>query len=288
MLMKVDWISFSVKLPVGEGRGVLETAHLAALEIEELAPDLCDRLGMNREYTPAGGRKPYSHSFSWLNNGVTLFVHPNLPHALVEISGKGCDEILTGDWMNEVLSPIKSRLTRIDIACDMLTDTRPLSFASLRDEKRFKSHSETVSESGETCYVGSKTSNRYARVYRYNPPHERSHLLRSEFVLKAEDAKGTAVALLNDGLLPVVIALGKQFGWKHADWQPADAEPAEIQAYRADRRAGKTLFWLADTVAPLMIRLHQEGTIDAFQWFRENVYPHIGYADSDDQTAEPT
>lgn len=272
MLVKVDWLSFTVKFPEGEGRTVIETAHLAALEIEELGEGMCERLHMAKGWIPSHGRAPYSHSFTWEDNGVTLFVHPNLNHALVEISGKGCDKVLVDDWAWDVLKPIMPRLTRIDIACDMLCETRPLEFTSQRETGRFKSHSEVVSESGETNYIGSKSSNRYARVYRYNAPHERSQLLRSEFVLKAEDAKATAQSIINDGLNAVSVTLGAQFGWQHPVWQPSASEGSELKVYRPDRREGKTLYWLNDTIAPLLLKLHRQGTVDVVKWFNENVF----------------
>lgn len=271
MLLKIDWLSFSVKIPEGRGRKVLSVARLAEKAIRALHPDLIERLGMSGDWKPSTGRKPYSEAFTWHDNGLTLFVHPNLPHALVEISGKGCDVVLQGDWMTDILQPIMNRLTRIDLACDMLTSTKPLDFATNRVAGRFRAHSEASSESGDTCYIGSKTSNRYAKVYRYNPPHERAHLLRCEYTLKAEDAKGVAHSLIQDGILPVISALGEKFGWQHPDWSPEPATPAELQAYRADRREGKTLFWLNDTIAPLLLRLHREQTLELGQWFRDNI-----------------
>lgn len=271
MLVKVDWLSFTVKFAVGEGRSVGEVCQLVWQELLDMDDDLPARLVGDSDFTAAKGRAPYSDAFSWHNGGVTLFVHPALNHALFEISGKGCDAVLHDDWVWNILNPIKNRLTRIDVACDMLTDTRPLEFTSQRATGRFKSHSEAFSESGETCYIGSKTSNRYARVYRYNPPHERSMFLRSEFVLKAEDAKAIAHNIIQDGLMPVAAALGDKFGWLHPDWKPSATEPSEIEAYRPDRREGKTLFWLNDTIAPLLLRLHREGTIDAKDWFQVNV-----------------
>lgn len=271
MLVKVDWLSFTVRLPVGEGRGVKETAQAVWNALYELDEELVARLFTGSEYAAAKPRAPYSDAFSWHNNGITLYFHPDLDHALIELSGKGCDAVLHEDWMWNILKPIQNRLTRVDIACDILCDTRPLEFTTQRAAGRFKSHSEAVSESGETCYIGSKTSNRYARVYRYNPPHERSMFLRSEFVLKAEDAKAIAHTIIQDGLMPVAAGLGEKFGWQHPVWQPSASEASEITAYRPDRREGKTLFWLNDTIAPLLLRLHKEGTLELGQWFRDEI-----------------
>jgi Uri superfamily endonuclease len=169
------------------------------------------------------------------------------------------------------LEAVAPHLTRLDIACDILTETRPLDFVTKRNPGRFKSHSEVFSESGETCYVGSKQSNRYARVYRYNAPHERAHLLRVEYVIRAEDAVLTANALLQSGQDAVAKSLGRQYGWYHEDWNVEDTSDARLVAYRPDRREGKTLYWLNDTIAPLLVRLAREGIIDPDLWFYENV-----------------
>lgn len=205
-----------------------------------------------------------------------LFLSPNIPHSLLEITGRGCERLSESPQSGQFLAAVSDRLSRIDVACDMLTDVRPGEFVAQRASGRFKAHSSFVSESGETEYIGSRTSNRYARVYRYNPPHERAHLLRCEFVLKAEDARETARAIMRDGLSSVVVALGKSFGWEHPVWQPDDVDAAIIPVWRPERKEGKTLYWLASTVAPLISRLHREGTIDVSDWTQIHIFNPMG------------
>lgn len=267
MLVKVDWLSFSVLLSeVDTPRTVIDHANHCLEVLQKLHPDILAWLGYG-DVEWGSGRKPYSHSVTWADHGITLFFNPRLPHALVEISGKGCDYVDQIGHGVELLEAVKHRATRIDIAADMLTDVDPLTFTAKREEGRFKSHSEATSESGTTAYIGSRTSNRYARVYRYNDPHPRAHLLRSEFVLKAQDAKLTIAAILNDGLLAVAKKLGEQFGWLHDAWNVDEANETELKAYRPERREGKTLFWLHDTIAPLLARLHLEGQLDMSEFF---------------------
>lgn len=280
MHAKIDWLSFTVLMPDSSVNQGIDN-HWAEIvkAMTALTPNIFELLGYV-EPSRGGGRKPYSDSVTWADNGIALFYNPKLPHALIEISGKGCDYVESLGHGYALLAAIHPRLTRLDIAADMLCDTTPTEFTSKRSKGRFSSHSEMVSESGETCYIGSRSSNRYGRVYRYNPPHPRSHLLRSEFVLKAEDARITLDAVLSQGLMPVVKALGEQFGWLHPSWQVDEAAPAELQVWRPERREGKTLFWLNDTIAPLLVRLHEEGTIDAYQWFDENIAPHLNTPDN--------
>lgn len=274
MLIKVDWISFSIPVePVANG-DELEALKNAAQSLYALHKDFPDWLGLTGGVEAGNGRAPYRTSWRGEYGGVVAFTHPVLSHALIEISGAGCDALSERGVLREVLQASQSRITRLDVACDILTDQRPPAFATRRNTQRFKAHSHVVSESGETYYVGARSSARYARVYRWNPPHERSNFLRVEMVVKAEDAKRTVLALLSTGLEATAKALGDAFGWDDPLWQ-INATQAELEAYRPDRKEGKTLYWLADTVAPLLARLHKEGIIDVVGWVEEHVFPKI-------------
>lgn len=272
MLSKIDWISFSVLTAHADSeRDALTVALASLIALHEFLPDW---LYMTEEWSVGNGRAPYRTSWRNEARGVTLYTHPALTHALVEVSGQGCDNLTVDGTLARVLGATAERVTRIDIASDILTETRPLEFCDAGYNGRFKARSHVVSESGETFYVGARSSNRYARVYRYNAPHERHMLLRVETVTKQEDAKILARLLLDNSLESVVAAQGETFGWVHIDWSVGD-ESAELRVYTPDRREGKTLYWLADTVAPLLARLHKAGTIDVDTWFNETVLARL-------------
>lgn len=271
MLTKIDWISFSFPADFPEGLTNAQLFHrmdLFLANLHGLLPDLLDL----RHFTLSDkGRAPYKYSYRHPSNSIVVFFGVGVPHALVEISGQGCDWLEGNGQLLNVLALCKKRLTRLDIATDILTAITPLEFVAQREETRFRTHSEFVSETGTTCYIGSRTSNRYARVYRYNPPHERAHLLRIEYVVKAEDAKATAQAVLESNASATANALGDAFGWQHSVYDTDAPETPEIAVWRAERHEGKTLYWLADTVAPLLVRLQREGILDATQWLHDNV-----------------
>lgn len=275
MITRVDWISFSILVAPQPDAEHFDMSAQCLDALEHMHNSFPDWLQIDQSWTFEKGRAPYAICFRRADNGVSIYAHRNLSHALVEISGRGCDQLHSQSLISHVLQFASDRLTRVDLACDMHCDTRPLEFIAQRDAGRFKSHSEVVSPSGETCYIGSKTSDRYARVYRYNEPHERAHLLRCEFVVKAENAKNLAAAIVNDGESACAITLGNAFGWMHDAWVFEDETPAEIAVWRPERREGKTLFWLADTIAPLLARLHNEGVLDLGLWLTEHVTPLI-------------
>lgn len=281
MINHIDWVSFSVPMPASgnaDERTVLEDLQA---ELHRLDPGLLEALDVYSTPLPSKGRAPYRHSWQYKRQGVTLFTHPNLNHALVEISGHGCQRLIAMNVLDPIIQLARNRITRLDVASDMFTGTRPLEFVGKRHEGRYKSHSEVVSSSGETCYVGSAKSDRYARVYRYNPPHERSNLLRCEFVVKGETARLMVDTILSDGIDAVAASLGIAFGWQHPSWTEDATAPAELTVWRPERRKGKTAFWLADTVAPLLVKMHNAGDIDIYQWLQDYVIPRI--IDSNDQ-----
>lgn len=274
MLNKIDWISFSIPVMQVADEAYCHAEVVRALN--DLHPTIADILGFNSGIKHGNGRAPYRVSIrpTESDDGIVAFAHPALSHALIEISGRGCDELIAAGTIEATLQAVASRVTRVDIASDILTSLRPPAFAEQRNVKRFKATSHVNSESGESFYVGARSSNRYARVYRYNPPHERSAFLRVEHVVKQEDAKILAHALLTEGIEAVVASLGEGFGWQHPEWK-LEATAAEIAAYRPDRKEGKTLYWLADTIAPLLARLHNEGVIDVVDWLEDNVFPKL-------------
>lgn len=276
MFVKIDWMSFSLTWAEDNGR---EGEHLwrnisTALDALEFS-DLPEKLNMLVSWERQLGRAPYRESLFDVTSGIRVFTHPTLQHCLLELSGTACHWLEKRGDLYYVLNAVQTRLTRVDVAVDMETEVRPSEFMLARDEKRFKSSGSQISESGETYYLGSRFSNRFCRVYRYNPPHERSHLLRCEFQIKDKDARALPATIFSEGIEAVAESFKEKFGFTHECWKQGDVTPAEIKAWRPDRKEGKTLFWLVDTVAPLLARLHDEGVIDAIDWLEANVIPLV-------------
>lgn len=275
MITKIDWISFSFEVKTNGDGHELQTLNTAKNGLARLDPKLPEFLSFDEGYQAGNGRAPYSVGWKHASDGYTLFTNSATPHALIEISGRGCDFLADGQSLKYLLETTAARVTRLDIAQDILCDTDPLEFTVRRDGKRFKSHSYAISDSGTTSYIGSRTSDRYCRVYRYNAPHPRSQFLRIEYSIKVENAKSTARAILKDGLEATGAALGAAFGWKHPIYSTDAPEPAELAVWRPERRQGNTVYWLNDTIGPLVARLHNEGLIDVYDWLQSSVIPRI-------------
>lgn len=280
MLAKIDWISFTVPIEVDDEPTLTIVAHRIQDTLTDLHPEFVSMLGLNGEVIPSKGRKPYSHSYHVEGQFISVFCSTKLPHALIEISGQGCEKLEEKDLLTVILSAAINRLTRVDVACDFLTDLRPKAFVDGGYSDRIQSHGEIISRDGETQYVGSRTSDRFCRVYRYNPPHVRSHLLRIEYQLKRENAKVAAQSFLETNLAAVAAQLGASFNWQHSLWTGCVPSSDKLPGWSPDRHDAKTMFWLNAQVAPALIKAQRSGMIDVQLWFAERVLPKLFPSDA--------
>lgn len=275
MITHIDWLSFTGRAGDWEQlpSHLLQRHFFEALQVD--FPLISGLILGGYEYETRRGRPPYSLGYARSDNGAYCFCSGALPHYLVEVTGVGCAGLGgTGDASSALLE-VADHLSRIDIAVDMLTDTLPGEFTKHRSVQRFKSWGEIVSESGETVYIGSKSSDRYARVYRYNTPHPRAHLLRCEFVLRGKQAQEAARAILNLGIEAFSASLGNSFGWSHPDWQPNVTTDAEARAWRPERRQGKTVRWVYSQVLPALLKLHSEGALNLRELYDREILPKL-------------
>jgi len=207
------------------------------------------------------GRAPYTDSWKLGGHGISLFASPSLSHCCIEISGEGCELLISTGNMEAVLEKCAARVTRIDIACDIETTTIPSAFVAVTSHERMRTSGHYVSETGETCYVGSQKSDRFCRVYRYNPPHPRCHLLRIEYVFRRDYAKVVAKRCVEEGTDAVSRAAQLSFGFTHPMVQGDGDKHADISIVSDSHKGNNTVFWLVDTVAPCFKRLVKEGVI---------------------------
>jgi len=261
MRTHVDWITFTMPMMYG-----IDTPTAYA---DAVSRGFLNMFGENLRREVFGGdwvnghkgRAPYSDSWILGEQRISLFSSPTLSHCCVEISGKGCESLIQAGNMEAVLDACHARVTRIDIACDIETDVKPLDFVSKTSHERMRTSGHYISETGETCYVGSQKSDRFARVYRYNEPHPRAALLRVEHVFRREQAKIFARLCTLHASDTVAKTAGDAFGWCHSDWTP-DSQQTIITSMVTDTHKGNnTVFWLVDTVAPCFQRLCREGVI---------------------------
>ena len=262
----VDWVSFTINVEqdLSNGVTVLRSWDNFLDAFEKFSPEMYWYFVSNisQGWKPSRGRSPYSHS--WSNSaGFVVFYSPKLPHALIEITGTGCDRLRKENFMNRVLHTVKHRVTRLDFAVDVECDTKPSEVVEDGINGRFKSKSNIISETGETQYVGSRKSDRYLRIYRYNEPHPRHKLMRYEFVFKKQLARDMLQSYVagqfNDERM--MAYCGHAFGIEH-DTFSTTAEPIPTHIYRKERENAGTLRWIVSQCAPAFKKLVRQGVIE--------------------------
>lgn len=267
MISKIDWLSFIIKLDSAfDGASTEHSRYIMAI-VQEAFPEEIRNAIFDQPFAPARGRAPYSVCLRRDDQHVSVYFGGKQAHILIEISGGGCEALTRHSQLLPLIELVRPSLSRLDVAVDLPVPFSPLEFLAEGYSDRFKSVSQMVSETGVTCYVGSRDSERYCRVYRYNPPHPRSAWLRVEYVLKHENAKALAALIHDVGLLECVARLGNTFAWKHPAWKPDMATEAAISGWTPERRHGATVRWLITSVFPAMARLAKDGTIEDLDAF---------------------
>lgn len=269
MRSHIDWLSFTFS-PVYDSDP--EDGYARAIQaglLDMFTDDLVQAVFAGAWRTAQRSRAPYTDTWEDVESGISLYASPNLNHATIEISGAGCERLIEMGAIETVLEKCAQRITRIDIACDIETKTMPMDFVAKRDHERMRSNGMMNSDTGETCYIGSKQSERFARVYRYFPPHPRAHLLRVEMVFRREHAKKIATSIVANSIRDVVSSAGEAFGWSHEDWVVSSDHEVDLSITSPERNAGKTVSWLVRSVAPAIQRLIADGTIRDPQAFFE-------------------
>lgn len=251
---RLDWVSFTINIPEGQ-RGVAgrqRPEDVNRFMIARFGPAL--DMG---ECLPEHGRFPYALSTS--GNGIRVFWNLGTFELLVEIEGHGCERLEAAGELRRIVATVIDDLTRVDIATDIETETDPRDFVAQRTNQRHKSHETAVSGTGITCYIGSRKSDRYARVYRYAHPHPRADRLRVEMVYRGQQAITLARTWLEFGNDETAARAGNQYGWSHQDWQPHSQE--KITAWRPDRKTHKKLLWFHSQIKPAIRQMLAEGLL---------------------------
>jgi len=272
MRTHIDWLTFTMSMSYADQS---DEAYANAIEY-----GFTDMFGVELMASAFGGnweknersRAPYMDSWKLADNAITLFASPNLTHCCVEISGQGCEKLIQASLLDDVLCCCADRVTRIDIAHDIETQVLPSEFVSQVKHERMRTSGHVISDTGETCYVGSQKSERYARVYRYNEPHPRSHLLRIEHVFRKEYAKKVASEITGATLESVTTAAGNAFGWAHPIWDVSAVRGADISVVREQNGSGKTVYWLINSAAAAFKRLCADGTISRPEEFLDRYF----------------
>lgn len=270
MFHKIDYYAYTIPARLAfnevtdEIQEFVRTTFTSSLPASEMVASLESGWSIER------AKGFYSHRLRHEITGVALSFGTINAHVYVELSGKACDCLESANILSSLIESTKAKCSRIDFALDFVTEIKPEQFSAFRNEIRWKYVSHITGASGTTDYIGSRTGERMARVYRYNPPHPRAHMLRVEAEYKGAAAKAICKELEQNSLEQVCLMAHAPFGWSHCLFKDLESEAVKVpySAHNPDNAA--TVRWLYGVVASSVRKAILDGLID-WQSFQDLV-----------------
>ena len=271
MQAKIDWVSFSLPLET-DILSPDDLFQVADFKLQALGSGWYEQAKRRGICEHVNGRAPYRFALASADGGLRIFGGGPTETILYEFSGRGCDGMDDYAATSRLLSRVAERITRLDYAVDVRTGALPSDVSNACDTGHFRSISQIKSDTGETVYLGSPKSDRFSRIYRYNPPHPRHELIRLEFVFRRALAKSASQHYVNAGSWASFTALcGNTWGITHPIWQPEVETDERLTTESRSKASDKTVHWLYKQVAPALRRLIREDAISIAD-FLEHVY----------------
>jgi len=259
----VDWLSFTLPGHHESGEDRKAMLDLVMRSVRRNLGHLWPTVTDAQEFEWAGGRAPYLYRVLRKDHGVSILFDRRRPEILIEMTGLGCQTAWARHDLVELMATVNASVTRVDLTADLLTAISPGAFVGEGYSQRFKSVSSMVSESGETWYIGSWKSDRFARVYRYAPPHPRADKLRVEHVFRDNAATVCCQTIAREGFLKTMAMVGATFQWQHPAWAEAHFDTAERLVTARDPKSSRdSVHWVYSQVVPALTRLLVSGRLD--------------------------
>ncbi len=262
----VDWAAFTLPIPYTERQPLpnefqkrIETVMKNMGELMPLITAHCaDYLTL---VTP---QRPYRRAYCCPNVGFRINADHKRKEVLIVFNGQACEMVrgIGRAAIIELLVRVEATGSRLDFATDISTLVSPADVQERGWSKRILSKSYIESAQGKTLYIGSRKSDAFCRVYKYNSPHPRSDKLRIEFELKKLRARAVAGIAIVDGVETAARSVAARYEFGHATVQ--DAFRGHIRQIKTEahmRSMASTEMWLLTQAAPAFLRLVREGVI---------------------------
>lgn len=211
---KIDWYSFTIPSPTPFLPGESDHHDRVSRLVNSVFGPLLKPLDYSDHWSTAPAKGFYSFRSTHQPSRIAVSWGEVNAHVFVECSGQACDWLRAAGQFNALVMSTHLRVSRIDAAIDICTTTTPADFLACGYAARFsESTGDVRTKTGDTCYVGSRKSERCARVYRYQPPHPRSQFLRVETEFKGKAAKALAAILNAEGEIGAIRSAHNIFKW---------------------------------------------------------------------------
>ena len=265
---KIDYYSFIINTAAPFGDVGKETCDYVVRAFVSLLDGTEIQAFFGEKWALESAKGFYTARLRHEASGIALSFGSVNAHVFCELSGKPCDILDSADGLLPLIKATNTKCSRIDFAVDFITATSPEGFSAFRNTTRWKYAPTYPSSSGTTVYVGSRTSERMARVYRYHEPHPRAHMLRVEAEYKGKAARAIAATLDADDVQTAAANAHSIFGWHDEIWKE-QVDQGEKIAYTSHRPANaNTVRWLYGDVAKAIKRACEEGLISLDEYVK--------------------
>lgn len=249
----IDYLSISVPIPNLLTQWDISYKEDIPFYVDDRTWRLSEYLVRQENWREHPKNGIFKRHIQFLDIGVNYFDGHNSV-SLIQFSGKGMEVLRNDDSDFQLLTDWQDRLTRLDIATDIICDIEPEDIAKCRGASRLKDGGHHPSDTGTTWYIGSRKSDRFARVYRYDPPLPRSDRVRIEFQLNDEQAKHAAKNILDTDIFSYRNALFSLAGFNHPVLGDQKKTPRATSAPRLASKGG-TVHWLHKAVLPAIRKI---------------------------------
>jgi hypothetical protein len=289
----VDWAAFTLPIAHTERQPLpnefqrrIESVMKNMTELMPLITAHCaDYLAL---VTP---QRPYRKGYSCPNVGFRINADWKRKEVLIVFNGQACEMVrgISQAAIIELLVRVEATGTRLDFATDIETLVSPSDVQERGWSKRIISKSYIQTQQGNTLYIGSRKSDAFCRVYKYNPPHPRSNKLRVEFELKKQRARAVAGIAIVDGVATAARSVAARYEFGHAAILGAFAgRIRQIKTEAHMRSMASTEMWLLTQAAPAFLRLVREGVIsDPRAWVERYFLGNVAKLDDQENLTNP-
>jgi hypothetical protein len=266
MKYSIDYYSYTIPTEAPFTEGMFHEQQQRAINIFRTSIPEIASYSIGGEWEHEHAQRFYSHRWRNRDSDVALSYGQTNAHVLVEFAGKACNFLAENDLLLGVISITASRCSRIDFAVDIECKTSPKEFIAQRSNKSFRSSGNKYTPTGGTEYLGGRTSERMARVYRYYEPHPRHNQLRVEAEYKGSAAKASTKFLLETDIQTACLAAHKPFQWRHPQWKPDAVEISKIPYSNYNPSDANTIRWLYGDVVTALRKAIKGDLIDFEEW----------------------
>jgi len=270
---KVDFYTATTRARAGKGATTEHAERTFVQDIGNLWGGVFSHVSSFDDFTAGDHQPRYVLSLKDRLTGVQFGVGGTTETIRLDASGTVCDRLrgmVYADGSNALERVIKSgnqNATRLDLCADFNHPIPPYFIYEKSGTPRIKAGTMEYSETGWTYYVGSRGSDRFAKIYLYDEPHPRCNATRCEFQFRDTYANAARDEIEAGVTLETLYKRAcNTFGISILQEMLETGDYGKFTASRAKTPDPDTLRWAWNTAFPALVRLVRDGdfNIEAF------------------------